>query len=99
MRERSPRRAEKEWKRPARVCERGDAADTPPTHHPKFASPMAKKERASPEMSYFREKSQRLERKIKYTRARSRIYICIRERGGKNFLRLHSNFNQLQDKE
>jgi len=62
VRERSPRRAEKEWKRPARVCERGDTSDTPPTHHPKFASPMAKKERASPEMSYFREKSQQRSR-------------------------------------
>jgi hypothetical protein len=43
----------------------------------------------------------KLGRKMKYISSRSPAYICIREqkRGGKNFLRLHSNFNQLQDKE
>jgi len=55
--ERSPRGAEKEWKRPARVCERGETSDTPPTHHPKFASPMAKKEEALPRNELFSAKA------------------------------------------
>jgi hypothetical protein len=55
---------------------------------------MAKKERASPEMSYFWEKSHERagEEKIKYISPLSPTNICIRERGGKNFFAAAQQF-------